>query len=112
MDEVLKHYGVLGMKWGVRRTPAQSGQKTKRKSVRFKSKAKRIARNTAAFIGSSVVMTVAVNTLLNNSTRPKYVYSGKQYTNSYIKKNSKEKVSDVETNKSWADYAWEEVRKN
>lgn len=26
MSEILKHYGILGMRWGVRRTPAQLGR--------------------------------------------------------------------------------------
>lgn len=31
---VLVHYGVLGMKWGVRRTPAQLGHRTKPKTIK------------------------------------------------------------------------------
>lgn len=31
MSEVLKHYGIKGMKWGVRRTPEQLGHATARK---------------------------------------------------------------------------------
>mgnify|MGYP007085927131 CR=1 FL=1 len=34
----LKHYGVLGMKWGVRRTPTQLGHKTKEQKLSEKKK--------------------------------------------------------------------------
>lgn len=32
MDEMLQHYGVKGMKWGVRRTPEQLGHRTRKAS--------------------------------------------------------------------------------
>ena len=36
MDDVLVHYGVKGMKWGIRRTPAQLGHEIKKKLKRGK----------------------------------------------------------------------------
>ena len=36
MDDVLVHYGVKGMKWGIRRTPAQLGHDIKKKLKRGK----------------------------------------------------------------------------
>ena len=33
MNDELKHFGVKGMKWGIRRTPAQLGHPTKKSST-------------------------------------------------------------------------------
>lgn len=35
MNEYLAHYGVLGMKWGIRRTPEQLGRHTIKKGTKF-----------------------------------------------------------------------------
>lgn len=42
MDNELIHYGVLGMKWGVRRTPAQLGHLTKKDNKWIKKNASKI----------------------------------------------------------------------
>lgn len=42
MDNKLTHYGILGMKWGVRRTPAQLGRLTKKDNKWIKKNAAKI----------------------------------------------------------------------
>lgn len=47
MNDYLMHYGVKGMKWGVRRTPAQLGHKKKLSGADVKKKAAEIGAKTA-----------------------------------------------------------------
>lgn len=42
MSEIIKHHGILGQKWGIRRTPAQLGNLSKKDANWVKKKSEKI----------------------------------------------------------------------
>lgn len=121
MDE-LYHYGVKGMKWGVRKD--KSGGFAKKQSGRerlARAKRERAFRNlrrigsvavSAAWLGS-VAYGVHQNLSKNQKKTVAYAASGKNYVDSFMKTSGKQSYSDFKkANRSdwtWADFAWAEV---
>ena len=42
MSEIIKHHGILGQKWGIRRTPAQLGNLSKKDANWVKKKSDKV----------------------------------------------------------------------
>ena len=42
MSEIIKHHGILGQKWGIRRTPAQLGNLNKKDANWVKKKSDKV----------------------------------------------------------------------
>lgn len=106
MGDELIHYGILGMKWGRRKSRTQSS--TNNKKLQRRAKTKRILKNAFSISVSAAMLALSLRNIAQ--TKASYINSGKQYAQSFMKKNSSKKMSDFEE-KSWADYAWEEVEK-
>lgn len=101
----LYHYGVKGMKWGVRK--ARIDRSGSGRARRLRQKAKRI--------GSFVLRSAALSALLSGAAAA-YTVSGRSYANAYMAKNGRKSVSQAKkevdrSNWTWADYAWEEIEK-
>lgn len=76
-EESLEHFGIKGMKWGIRRTPEQLGYRRKEKKERTseeqakhdarKAKAIKIAKNTAKVAAAGLGVTLAVSSLASGN---------------------------------------------
>ena len=86
IDELLKHYGVMGMKWGVRKQPETKGGIKKRKKLT--NKQKKILKRTA--IGAGIVAGTLLAAYggykLNNFAKLGVVRSGKEIANQLFRK--------------------------
>lgn len=113
-DATLMHYGVLGMKWGHRKTRATKQSSKRAQSGRNSKKKQQINKIRKVFrvIGSASIMAITVKSLMTAPKGQLYVDAGKNYAEQYIKKNGTKKVSDIHNDWTWADYAWDEVNRH
>lgn len=107
-DASLSHYGIKGMRWGVRKTQKDSKKSNAKKTKSMSQTRKARLKRAAKFLGTSAILTVAVNSMLKSNQGT--IHNGKQAVNSFMKQSGKKKISDCD--KSWADYAWDEVQKS
>ena len=115
-ENYLQHHGILGQKWGVRRTPEQLGHKTKQSKASKEQKNKkalRTGRRVLKTVGSALLFSASLHSLINSQDGQYNIALGKQFVNSFLKTNGSKKVSDIKPDKdwTWADYAWAEVEK-
>lgn len=89
MDEELYHYGVKGMKWGIRRTPAQLGHKTGTKRKKSSGDAINAVKRGAKKVSSAVS---------NRVSQAKAKRLAKKLHDEEVKqtqKNKKKKISEL-----------------
>ena len=119
----MAHYGVKGMRWGVRKSRKSNGtRRTTSKRSATKRDTKRAVKNAFSTLGPIAVSALMIGAnlaVISRGTKTSvptqsYIDFGKSFTADYLKTNGTKKYSQVkkEVDRSdwtWADYAWAEV---
>jgi hypothetical protein len=96
MNDYLKHYGILGMKWGVRRTPAQLGRTmitTKRQLKADKVKLERLNSGKHISVGVTKKRQAAYDKRDKDILEKRIKYNEQKLANKAAKKEAKKKPS-------------------
>jgi hypothetical protein len=121
MSEVIKHHGILGMKWGIRRTPAQLGKVTGSKGTsgdagegRAKKAASSSSNRTSHMTDEELRSRISRLSLekqyrdLEAAMTPQKEYAVKKWVGETLKtlgKKATEKVADLALNKIFREKA-------
>ena len=122
-EDYMAHYGVKGMRWGVRKSRKSNGtRRTTSKRSATKRDTKRAVKNAFSTLGPIAVSALMIGAnlaVISGGTKTSvptqsYIDFGKSFTADYLKTNGTKIYSQVkkEVDRSdwtWADYAWAEV---